>query len=226
MRPHGVSAFALVLVTSFAIDRLVSGILFLGMWSGILTDPEKMAEGEERYKARRTYKAIYYAIAGALGIVVMASLGGIMLLTALLPADSSVTAAPIFRLLDIIVTGLALMGGVEKLPELLKIGKETGGAFASASTSESPIKVEGKLFRTNRDSASHDARILVRSTDRQRLGQNRESSRSGVLAAHRTDPLGRIYPSPVGQASKPTAKFERLLPLPPIARAARPESRH
>ena len=106
-----------------------------------------------------------------------------MLLTALLPADSSVTAAPIFRLLDIIVTGLALMGGVEKLPELLKIGKETGGAFASASTSESPIKVEGKLFRTNRDSASHDARILVRSTDRQRLGQNRESSRFGVLAS-------------------------------------------
>lgn len=150
MRLDGVSALALVLVASFAIDRLVSGILFLTTWSGVLTDPEQIVEVEEKYKAKRRYKAIYYLLAGVMGIVVMASLGGIMLLTALLPADSSVTATPVFRFLDIIVTGLALMGGAEKLSELLKIGKETGGAFASASISESPIKVEGKLFLEER----------------------------------------------------------------------------
>src|SRR5262249_25094033 len=111
MRLDGVSALALVLVASFAIDRLVSGTLFLITWSGILTDPEQIAEGEEKYKAKRKYKVIYYLLAGVLGIVVMASLGGIMLLTALLPADSSVTGTSIFRFLDIVVTGLALMGG-------------------------------------------------------------------------------------------------------------------
>ena len=150
MRLDGVSALALVLVASFAIDRLVSGILFLTTWSGVLTDPEQIVEVEEKYKAKRRYKAIYYLLAGVMGIVVMASLGGIMLLTALLPADSSVTATPVFRFLDIIVTGLALMGGAEKLSELLKIGKETGGVFSSSSTSESPVKVEGKLFLEER----------------------------------------------------------------------------
>jgi len=150
MRLDGVSALALVLVASFAIDRLVSGTLFLITWSGILTDPEQIAEGEEKYKAKRKYKVIYYLLAGVLGIVVMASLGGIMLLTALLPADSSVTGTSIFRFLDIVVTGLALMGGAEKLSELLKIGKETGGVFASASAGESPVKVEGKLFLEER----------------------------------------------------------------------------
>jgi hypothetical protein len=148
MRLDGVSALALVLVASFAIDRLVSGILFLTIWSGILTDPEEIAEAEERYKAKRKYKAIYYLLAGVLGIVVMASMGGIMLLTALLPADSSVTATSVFRFLDVVVTGLALMGGAEKLSELLKIGKETGGLFGS--TSESPVKVEGKLVLEER----------------------------------------------------------------------------
>jgi hypothetical protein len=150
MRLDGVSALALVLVASFAIDRLVSGILFLTTWSGILTDPEQIAEGEEKYKAKRKYKVIYYLLAGVLGIVVMASLGGIMLLAALLPADSSVTGTSTFRFLDIVVTGLALMGGAEKLSELLKIGKETGGVFASSSADESHVKVEGKLFLEER----------------------------------------------------------------------------
>lgn len=140
MKMDGVSAIALVLIASFAIDRLVSGVLFLLTWTHIVTDPATAKDAGARFLAERWYKVWYYALAGVLAIVVMAYLGNVHLLRAMLPAVSDASNSPFLSVLDTLVTGLALMGGAERLSALLK-----GAAPEKADAPVLPVEVRGKL---------------------------------------------------------------------------------
>src|SRR5215468_2117356 len=132
----GVSAIAVVLIASFAVDRIVTAILFLlaynKRWDSRFPDPALQPEGELREKAARNRKLAYFCIGAALAIPLIAGFGRIRILAAL--------GFPTNRYLDIIVTGLILIGGSERVAEMLKLGVP-GEAKGEAK----PITISGKL---------------------------------------------------------------------------------
>lgn len=129
----GLSAIAVLLIAAFAIDRLVNATLFLlSFWPpwDDRFNPLKHGEGVERDKVERTRKLLYFSMAGACSVVVIVALGSKGILYHIGFAD---------HWLDWFLTALILMGGAERLGELLKVpGAPAGG-------SEAPVKIEGTL---------------------------------------------------------------------------------
>ena len=120
----GVSAIALILILSFAIDRVVTAVLFLAAWAGLA--PEAAADD-------RKYKLIYFCLGGVLGIFVLAHFGQVRLMTAL--------GINIDQYLDTVLTGIVLVGGADRIAGLLKA---PGGGGAPKETPP-PMVISGKL---------------------------------------------------------------------------------
>lgn len=108
MKIDGVTAVALVLIASFAIDRIVTAVLLLASLTPILPDPFP-----EDARAQKIHKVIYFVLAGILGIVVMAYFGNLRILNAM-------GLQGIHPAVDAFVTGLLLMGGAERLSGIVQ----------------------------------------------------------------------------------------------------------
>lgn len=132
----GVSAIAVVLIASFAVDRIVTAILFLlsysGAWKRKFPDPALEPEGELRSTAAKNLKLAYFCIAAALAIPLIAGIGKIRILAAL--------GFPTNQYLDIVVTGLILVGGSDRVAEMLKLGSP-----GEPKSEPKPISITGKL---------------------------------------------------------------------------------
>lgn len=128
MKIDGVTAVALVLIASFAIDRIVTAVLFLATLARILHEPPP---GDAR--AQQMHKLVYFVLAGILGVVVLAFFGHVRILQAIGLQD--VNAA-----VDVIVTGLLLMGGAERLSGLIQTG-----AAEKSEPKPVPVVVTGTL---------------------------------------------------------------------------------
>ncbi len=140
MKIDGVSAVALILIASFGIDRIVTGLMFLlgyfsKTWVRFLPDPDTMPDAVERVRAEKKHKLVYFIIAGILGGVVLAFLGEIRIFRAM---GFDKTNA----ILDSIMTGLILMAGSDRVAEILKV---TGTPGAEKSKSR-PIEITGRLI--------------------------------------------------------------------------------
>ena len=133
----GVSAVAVVLIASFAVDRLVTAILFLLSyhqgWKRKFPDPAQQPEGEPREKAARNRKLAYFCIGAALAIPLIAGFGKIRMLAAL--------GFPTNQYLDILVTGLILIGGSDRVAEMLKLG-----GSGEAKSEAKPLNITGRLI--------------------------------------------------------------------------------
>ena len=113
MKIDGVTAIALVLIASFAIDRIVTAALFLASFVGIIADPANREPGPAGARAEKVYKLIYFTLAGILGVVVLAYFGNVRVLRALGLNDAN-------PLVDAAITGLLLMGGAERISGLVQ----------------------------------------------------------------------------------------------------------
>jgi hypothetical protein len=133
---------AVILVASFAIDRIVTGLFFLLSYSKSL-DPlmgEAVAETPiKNVRASRTHRLIYTLFAGYLGVVVIAGILNVRL-SALtkLPAAGNPLSNPV---LDLLLTGLILTGGADRIAEALKLASGHG----AEKKQEHPIEITGKL---------------------------------------------------------------------------------
>jgi UDP-N-acetylmuramyl pentapeptide phosphotransferase/UDP-N-acetylglucosamine-1-phosphate transferase len=131
----GLSAVAVVLIAAFAIDRLVAALLFLlslwGRWDDRFNPLKKNGE-IEREKAQRSLKLVYFLLAGALSVVVIIALDGKGILYHIGFKQ---------HWIDLLLTALILMGGAERLAELLK----GPGAAGSTASSDPPITITGTL---------------------------------------------------------------------------------
>lgn len=178
----GVSAIALVLIASFAIDRVVTGLLFLmsfnKRWAHWCPDPKLIEETAPRIAAERRQKLAYFILAGFFGIIVLAGLGHVRILTAMglrpepavvsssvaspspTPAAGSPSPTPasgatlgmsqsLFSFLDILFTGLLLMGGADSISRILKLS----GVATAESPPPRPIEITGKLTLEERGPA-------------------------------------------------------------------------
>ena len=140
LKIDGVSAIAVILIASFAIDRIVTGILFmlsfLKPWTRRFPDPKSITDFTERLAAEKKQKFIYFALAAILSIGVLAGYGGIRIF--------KVVAFPgINPVLDAIATGVVLVAGSDRIASLINMG-EASGTEGSASASQ-PIEITGKL---------------------------------------------------------------------------------
>ena len=125
MKPlDGVSAIALIMIASFAIDRIVAAAMFLLTWAGIV--PVSATDD-------RKYKFVYVLLGGALGIFVLAHFGQVRVFTAL--------GINIDKYLDTLLTGIVLVGGADRIAGMLK----APAAPSISQPAPPPVMITGKL---------------------------------------------------------------------------------
>jgi hypothetical protein len=146
-RIDGLSAVAVLLIGAFAVDRIVSAIVFLlefvPAWTNAFPDPLGEIEGAPRRRAERRRKMFYFTLAAIFSAGVIVVLSGVRTVDASGAAGSGILYALGFKQhwIDIALTMLILMGGAERISEVLK------GVDASKVTAEkpAPIEITGKL---------------------------------------------------------------------------------
>lgn len=130
----GASVIAFVLLVAFAIDRIVSGILFVLAgskdWSAKHPDPATMKDDDPAKPAAvRSRKIWYFALSAPLSAVVLAVVGSGMM------HHVGFAEGP----LDFVLTGLVLMGGAQQVSEFTKSISPVG------APREPEVKVTGTL---------------------------------------------------------------------------------
>lgn len=136
MTPSGTTVVAMVLIGSFAIDRIVTILLFLlelsPGWRRGHPDPQTL-EGAPRSDAERAAKVRYFALAIPIGFLILVAYPEALLLKAL-GISASVGVDRLFTL-------LVLVGGADRITELLG----SSAKDRARESTEAPIKVEGTL---------------------------------------------------------------------------------
>jgi hypothetical protein len=133
MKLDGVTAIALILIASFAIDRIVTATLFLLSFLIPSLDPGSIESLGARMRAEKVYKLVYVTTAAVLAVGVVAHYGGVRILAALGMAPDPV--------LDTILTGIVLVGGSDRIAALLKLP----GASDAERAAPPPIQITGRL---------------------------------------------------------------------------------
>jgi hypothetical protein len=133
----GVSVIAFVVLLSFAIDRVVTGILFVLSWSGqwrnLCPDPAELEDAHEKVAAVRAEKTAYFVIAGLFSIVVLNLIKeGLFSQLGLQPGRW-----------DMFLSALVLMGGAERVSAFSSVMHPSA---APAAVSEPPLKITGTLM--------------------------------------------------------------------------------
>ena len=147
----------IILIAAFAIDRVVSGLFYLLSYNTQLRtilDPDSIEDPAEKAAAVKRYRIVYAVCAGYLGIVIVAGSMGIRLsrITGLeLDAQAGTVTT---TLLDILLTGLLLTGGADRLADALKLfgGKEP-------KTPPAPIEITGKVVLEQGSAKIETARL-------------------------------------------------------------------
>ena len=146
-RLDGVSAIAVLLIAAFAIDRIVSAILFLlgfiPVWSQSFPEPVLEPEGKARVEAERRLKFVYFFLAGLFSVAVIIALSGVRTIDGTTNAGTGILYALGFQQhwIDVVLTMLILMGGAERISEALR----NIDASKAISEKPAPIEITGKL---------------------------------------------------------------------------------
>jgi uncharacterized membrane protein YqaE (UPF0057 family) len=133
-RLDGISAIAVLLIAAFAIDRIVTAILFLlgfiPAWNRTFLDDKRA-------------KLIYFAFAAIFSAGVVVALSGMRTVDATGQAGSGILYALGFKQhwIDVVLTMLIIMGGAERISEVLK----NIDASKAVSEKPAPIEITGKL---------------------------------------------------------------------------------
>ena len=137
---NGVSVLAQIVIASFVIDRVVSGVLFVALLAHIVPDPEMSDGGRQRVNAERIHKLVYFILAAALVVAVLLSFPKILIL-------ASMGMQGVTEVLDRFVTGLLLVGGAERLSQFLQT-PGSGGQKSDPKPAPPPppVRIEGTLM--------------------------------------------------------------------------------
>ena len=157
VRLEGITAIAALLIASFAIDRIVAGILFLlsfsGAWNRRFPEPQLVKDDELRYKAEKKLKLMRTVLSALIALPLLAWYGEVRILAAV----GFETVNPI---LDQVLTGFILIGGADRIGEVLKWGGIQGGHAGAPEkgAAQQPIEITGKLTL---ESSGKDATIAA-----------------------------------------------------------------
>ncbi|HEY7617072.1 MAG TPA: hypothetical protein VH744_09735 [Terriglobales bacterium] len=130
MKHDGVTVTALIALAAFAIERVTTGLLFLlsfwRTWQALFSCPGEPGKAEKRSKLA------YFVLAGALVLLVVLIVPEIRVLNVL-----NIQAPEI---LDVALTWLVLVGGSDRIGELVK-----GRSAAAPEKPSKPIEIKGSV---------------------------------------------------------------------------------
>jgi len=138
MKMDGVTLLTVIVIGAFAIERITSGIVYFldtfnfTWWRRISPDPAALADPVARANADRRHTFAHFALAFALGLV-LTGFGKLRVLNAV-----GVETTWYF---DVVLTALILVGGADRVAELLKVPGARGGDRAA----DRPVQVTGTL---------------------------------------------------------------------------------
>ena len=139
MQIDGLSGIAVILIASFGIERIVTGLLLLlsllKPWSRLVPDPASAEDAVGRSEAERKQKVAFFVFAGILGDLVLAYFGEVRIFRALGFINTN-------EILDSIMTGLILVAGADHIGPILKLSGAPGGE----KPAERPIEITGRLI--------------------------------------------------------------------------------
>jgi hypothetical protein len=157
VRLEGVTAIAALLIASFAIDRIVAGVLFVlsffKAWEKRFPEPALEPDDASRFKADRKQKLARFVISAMMALPVLAWYGQVRILAA-------VGFEAVNPLLDQILTGCILIGGADRIGEVLKWGSAEGHTAIEKRATQ-PLEITGKLTL---ESSGKEASTVARST--------------------------------------------------------------
>ena len=134
MNLNGVNAITLILIVSFAIERIVAGVMFLLSFTPSFPDPAGAENPAARARAEKSSQLIRGVLALFLVVAALSYYKNVRVLAAIgLPAGP---------LLDDVLTGIILFGGADRIGALLK----APGEVRSDRAAPQPIQVTGKLL--------------------------------------------------------------------------------
>lgn len=128
MKIDGVSAVLVILIASFAIDRAVTGLLFVlrtfAFGRRLVPDGNAVRE-----------KWVRFTVAALLAGVVLSLVGKVHLLAA-------VGFPGVNEYVDVLITTVILVGGSDRVTDILKA---TGMPHGEREAARQPIEITGKL---------------------------------------------------------------------------------
>lgn len=142
----GLTVAALLLVASFAIDRVVSGLLFLlsffPPWRSAFPEPQLLTKSAEKYRARKVQKLLYFSLSAVAAVVLVAKFPDFMVLKKLGFAISGG-----LEFWDQAFTIIALIGGADRIADLADSPGTAG------KTQSEPLEITGTvtLIESNGD---------------------------------------------------------------------------
>ena len=149
MPKDGVTVIAMILIASFAIERIVTTLFFLlsfsKSWRRRLPDPESVTDIQSRAAATRKRRLAYGLASAVIVILVLVAIENLRVLTSLglapIEPQPKPEQNPIsrFEILDAFLTGLILMGGADQLARTLSSSAERGPQASQ------DLKVTGRL---------------------------------------------------------------------------------
>jgi hypothetical protein len=153
---NGVSVLAQVVIASFVIDRVVSGVLFVALLAHMIPDSERADSAKDRVDAERIYKLVYFLLAAVLVIAVLFYFPKILILASM----GMQGAQGVTEYLDRFVTGLLLVGGAERLSQFVQ-APGSGGQKSEAKPEPPPppIRIEGTLMLIRSSEQTRQMRI-------------------------------------------------------------------
>lgn len=155
----GVSVLILMMLLSFAIDRVVRAILFLlsfvPFWKRIAPDPRQAENPNAEISAERRQKLIYAIMVVVLGALLAVVYSDLRLIENLRLAESLMDKNQHTKpILDVIVTIMVLAGGADLVGRLLQISGITDIGAGVPSAKTEPIEVSGKLILESSESTN------------------------------------------------------------------------
>ena len=146
----GISVLVLILILSFALERVVKAFLFLlsyvPIWCRFAPDPRMIDNVIERIRAEKKQKLIYTLIVAILGGILVNVYPDIRLIQNLVGETTN-------PYLDMIVTVIVLLAGSDIVGRLLNISGIGEMDTGAASTRSEPIEITGKLILEDQNNA-------------------------------------------------------------------------
>ena len=131
----GISALTLILIASFAIDRVTAWVLLILSAFGVVPDVSETSSANQPSSKR--YKLLYFALSALLAILIV-WLASLRLLSALGVESTRGQAS----WMDAVVTVIVLLGGADRISTFIDMRE---GRTAAAGDGEE-VQVSGKLI--------------------------------------------------------------------------------
>jgi hypothetical protein len=145
----------IILIASFAIDRVVTGFFFLLSFNPDLRsilEPDSVKDPDAKAEAQRVYRLIYAIFAGYLGTIVFAGEMGHRLSSITGVALNPKAGDAWGTFLDILLTGLLLAGGADRLADAMKLR-----AGREEKQPKTPIEITGKVVLEQAGAKTYDS---------------------------------------------------------------------